>query len=110
MKKYFLLLLFPLLFSCCSEEEKGNEELVGSCWYLEDSSFDNERVCFGAGRASYSYVVSGNYRSYELDYTYKKPNIKIIHNDGSLFGEGYIEGDKMYLKGTHHDVYIKTNN
>lgn len=67
----------------------------------------------GDGKCRYSYTIIGvyddsEYRSYDLIYTYNKPNITFKYSTGEMFGEGYIDdkegggiNDKiMYLGDT----------
>lgn len=96
-----VVVLALVLNSCSDDNDKDNDVLVGTCWDKQDisPSYNYRRICFGAGRGSFSYKMSndGPYRSYELKYTYQRPNIKITYEDGSRFGSGYIESDMLYI-------------
>lgn len=108
MKKLLLLLLiFPLVFISCSSDDENhndNHEIESSAWSKDDSVFKNDILGLGVnGLGTYSYTTTVNppkFHSYDLKWEYKKPNIMIKFKDGSNFGSGYIEGDKMYLKET----------
>lgn len=107
MKKTFFLLLFSFaLFACSSDDDNHNDnhEIEVSAWEKDNSSFINEGIGLGKdGFGSYSYTSPikpfKNYL-YDLNWEYKKPNIVIKYKDGSNFGSGYIEENKMYLKTT----------
>lgn len=108
MKKILTLLLLTTLFVSCSsdddESHNDNKEIQSSAWSKDNSVFKNEILGLGVnGLGTYSYSTTTNppkFHSYDLKWEYKKPNIVIKFKDGSNFGSGYIEGDKMYLKET----------
>lgn len=113
----FLLLTISvatMLFCSCSNDENDNELIMGTCWDKEesDSPYEYRSICFGVDRASFSskMINDGPFHYDELKYTYKKPNIKITHEDGSRFGSGYIEGNTLYITDglSSEGTYIKT--
>lgn len=101
-----LLLVFPLIFGTCSKDDEPNNdnaEIQVSAWSKDDSIFKNDILSFGVGgKGHYAYTTTTSnpqFRSYELTYVYNKPNIVIKFKDGSNFGSGYIEGNKIYIEG-----------
>jgi hypothetical protein len=104
MKKILVLALLAIVFAGCEKEDENsndNAEIQSSSWSKDNSVFKNEILGLsinGIGHYSYSTTTSNpEFRDYELKYVFNKPNIEIKFKDGSNFGSGYIEGDKMYL-------------
>lgn len=116
MKKFALILLsLTAIYSCSKSEENYNHELMGTCWEREESVvYEYRTLCFGIdgiGRYSYKMVSitsESELHISELRYVYNKPNINITYQDGSLFGRGYIEDDKLFITEGHNSgVYTK---
>lgn len=104
MKKLILLLtIIAVTFGCSKEKEADNDnlEIQGTAWSRDSSNFKNEVIGLGIdGLGNYSYSTTtsdSEFNDYKLKYVYKKPNIEIKFKDGSNFGNGSINGDKMNL-------------
>lgn len=104
----FLLTIITMFMGCSKDEDVDNDnfEIQGSAWSRDSSVFKNEIISFGIndiGHYSYTTTTSNpQFHDYELKYVYKKPKIDIKYKDGSHFGSGYIDGNKLNLevKGT----------
>lgn len=105
--------MFPLVFISCSsdddENNNNNTEIESSAWTKDGSIFKNDILGLGInGLGTYSYTTTVDppkFYSYDLKWEYNKPNIVIKFKDGSNFGSGYIDDNKMYLKeGTGREV------
>ncbi|MDR1808791.1 MAG: hypothetical protein LBR34_00070 [Prevotella sp.] len=121
----FLVGLVAVLFvSCEKDDDKVNapDSLAGTAWLFEDKTETDENgveigvaveldfvsaskvdinILVGGVKAD-SFAVSG-FPVGTLDYTYSKPNVTIIDEDGDTL-TGKVDGDKLTIDG---DVFNK---
>lgn len=104
MKKILILTTLAMLVCAgCGKDEDSNDnaEIQGSAWSKDNSYYKNEILGLGINaNGTYSYTTTTSnpeFRDYKLTYIYKKPIIEIKFSDGSNFGSGSIDGNKMDL-------------
>jgi len=101
MKKILFILFIAILAFSCSDDSIRNDniELQNTAWARDTTCFISDRIIFlENGKCNYSYSAS-EYHSYDMVYSYNKPNVTMTFSDKSVFGVGKITGNKMYIEG-----------
>ncbi len=107
MKKFFLLYLLalPFLFIGCDDDEETPDSLTGTTWTYSGSEIeDGNKITYTLGitfknatTCEYFIQVPGEEDySYEQEYTYTKPNVRIVDEEGEVI-TGTVNGNKMTL-------------
>jgi len=102
MKKILFILFIAILAFSCSNDPISNDnlEIQNTAWSRDTTVFKNDQILFFEnGKCNYSYSTSNAHRSYDMVYSYNKPNVTMTFSDKSVFGIGKITGNKLYIEG-----------